>query len=89
MTLYDPNLVSLRDLGCQFFLSSVDIGKRRDVVTCPKLAELNSYVPVNVLETLSEELISGFQVFLFKNLILGDCGNGNWAGTTNLFKFYN
>lgn len=66
VTLYDPGQVATRDLGTQFFLTSADLGKRRDLVTRPRLFELNSYVPVNVLENLDEESCKEFQVsFLF------------------------
>lgn len=66
VTLYDPNAVCLWDLGTQFFLTEADIGKRRDIVTRPRLFELNSYVPVNVLEKMDEERLKEFQVCLIK-----------------------
>jgi ubiquitin-activating enzyme E1 len=56
----------MRDLGTQFFLTEADIGKRKDIVSQPRLFELNAYVPVNVLETLDENSLKEFQVsFLF------------------------
>ncbi|ORX70907.1 ubiquitin-activating emzyme E1 [Linderina pennispora] len=48
VTLYDPAPVELRDLSSQFFLHEEDVGKRRDEVTAPRLAELNQYVPTSV-----------------------------------------
>lgn len=49
----------------QFFLRQEDIGKPRGAVTQPRLAELNSYVPIKVLEgegEVTEEMVKGFQV---------------------------
>ncbi|KAM0748476.1 ubiquitin-activating enzyme E1 [Meredithblackwellia eburnea MCA 4105] len=50
VTISDPTLVTLPDLGTQFFLRPEDVGKRRDESTRPRLAELNTYTPVGVLE---------------------------------------
>lgn len=50
LTLYDPAPVAISDLSSQFFLQSQDVGKPRAEVTAPKVAELNSYVPVTVHE---------------------------------------
>lgn len=47
----------------QFFLQESDIGKNRATVTAPKLAELNTYVPVNEsTDPLNEAFIKGFEV---------------------------
>ena len=47
----------------QFFLHNEDVGKPRAEVTCPRLAELNAYVPVTVLKgDLTEESLSHYQV---------------------------
>ncbi|KAJ3186739.1 SPS-sensor component ptr3 [Gaertneriomyces sp. JEL0708] len=66
VTLYDPNPVKLSDLSSQFFLYQEDLGKRRDEVVSPRLAELNSYVPVTTLDVLhedvTEEVLSHYQV---------------------------
>ncbi|KAK7957112.1 uncharacterized protein PG986_006334 [Apiospora aurea] len=48
LTLYDPTAVTLPDLSSQFFLRPEDVGKPRDAVTAPRVAELNAYTPVNV-----------------------------------------
>jgi ubiquitin-activating enzyme E1 len=50
VTLYDPTIVTLPDLGTQFFLRESDIGSRRDNATLPRISELNAYTPVSVLE---------------------------------------
>ncbi|KAK5988172.1 Ubiquitin-activating enzyme E1 1 [Cladobotryum mycophilum] len=48
LTVYDPAPAQLADLSSQFFLTSSDVGKPRDEVTAPRLAELNAYTPVKV-----------------------------------------
>ena len=48
LTLYDPAPVQLADLSSQFFLTPADVGKPRDEVTAPRVAELNQYTPVKV-----------------------------------------
>ncbi|KXH63979.1 ubiquitin-activating enzyme E1 [Colletotrichum salicis] len=53
LTLYDPGLVALADLSSQFFLHLEDVGKPRDEVTAPRVAELNAYTPVKVHQSSS------------------------------------
>ncbi|BCR90544.1 E1 ubiquitin-activating protein ubaA [Aspergillus chevalieri] len=48
LTLYDPAPVAISDLSSQFFLQPQDVGKPRAEATAPRVAELNSYVPVTV-----------------------------------------
>lgn len=48
LTLYDPTPISLPDLSSQFFLHPEDVGRSRDQVTAPRVAELNAYTPVNI-----------------------------------------
>ncbi|KAJ5165924.1 Ubiquitin-activating enzyme [Penicillium capsulatum] len=50
LTLYDPAPVAISDLSSQFFLQPSDVGKPRAEVTAPRIAELNSYVPVTIHE---------------------------------------
>lgn len=56
VTLSDPTLVTLPDLGTQFFLRESDVGQRRDEATLPRISELNAYVPVSVLDTAGAEV---------------------------------
>ncbi|KAJ1550505.1 hypothetical protein HK096_006584, partial [Nowakowskiella sp. JEL0078] len=71
VTIYDPTPVQISDLGAQFFLRVEDIGKSRASVSGPRLAELNTYVPVTVFEgELTEDFISGFQVVVTTNTSL-------------------
>lgn len=49
----------------QFFLREDDVGKPRAQVTAPRLAELNSYVPVKTLEgsgQITPEMVEPYQV---------------------------
>ncbi|KAK9450887.1 uncharacterized protein V1518DRAFT_436873 [Limtongia smithiae] len=65
ITLWDPAPVVIQDLSSQFFLSESDIGTSRATATAPKLAELNQYVAVSVLDgPLDEAAISKFQVIV-------------------------
>lgn len=48
LTLHDPAPVAIADLSSQFFLRPGDVGKPRDAVTAPRVAELNAYTPVSV-----------------------------------------
>ncbi|KAJ6113529.1 Molybdenum cofactor biosynthesis MoeB [Penicillium sp. IBT 18751x] len=50
LTLHDPAPVAISDLSSQFFLRPEDVGKPRAEVTAPRVAELNSYVPVTIHE---------------------------------------
>lgn len=70
VTIYDPSPVEVADLGTQFFLREADIGKPRASVTQPRLAELNSYVPIKVLEGSGEitpEMVAPYQVVVLTN----------------------
>lgn len=65
LTLFDPAPVVLEDLSTQFFLSEKDVGKPRAAVSQAKLAELNSYVPVDVLDSLQDqEQLKKYQVIV-------------------------
>jgi len=51
LTLYDPAPAAIADLSSQFFLRPDDVGKPRDQVTVPRVAELNAYTPVQIHES--------------------------------------
>ncbi|RXK40091.1 ubiquitin-activating enzyme E1 [Tremella mesenterica] len=73
VTIYDPNPVEIADLGTQFFLREEDVGKPRAEVTAPRLAELNSYVPIKVLPGSGEinpEMVAPFQVVVLTNTLI-------------------
>ncbi|GJN91936.1 hypothetical protein Rhopal_004961-T1 [Rhodotorula paludigena] len=62
VTLSDPTQVTVPDLGTQFFLRKSDVGQRRDEATRPRLAELNAYTPVSVLDELTLDAVKRFTV---------------------------
>jgi ubiquitin-activating enzyme E1 len=76
LTLYDPTPVGISDLSSQFFLQSQDVGKRRVDVAAPRVAELNSYVPITILESesLTDDLpqLKHFQVIVLTKTSLKD-----------------
>ena len=50
VSIYDPNIVKINDLGSNFYLSEEDVGKkRRDEACIKKLAELNPYITISKL----------------------------------------
>jgi len=48
LALYDPAPVEIADLSSQFFLRADEVGRPRDEVTTPRVAELNVYTPVSI-----------------------------------------
>ncbi|KAI0320611.1 ubiquitin activating enzyme [Amylostereum chailletii] len=70
VTIYDPEPVRVQDLSTQFFLREEDIGKPRAVAAVPRLAELNSYVPVRNLGGASGQAITIDQVKNFQVVVL-------------------
>ncbi|KAG9332397.1 hypothetical protein JZ751_014495 [Albula glossodonta] len=64
VTLHDQGATEWRDLSSQFYLREEDVGRNRAEVSQPRLAELNSYVPVAAYTgPLSEEYLTQFQLF--------------------------
>ena len=73
VTIWDPSPAQVADCGAQYYLSPEDAGSRLDEVSLPRLAELNTYVPVRILpceaQRLSEvadlpALLKDFQVIV-------------------------
>ena len=71
--------MAIGDLSSQFYLTENDIGKPRDQCTLQKLAELNQYVPVKLLqspktqgnpESWSKELVKPFKVVVLTEATL-------------------
>lgn len=66
--MFDPEPAKIEDLAAQFYLTEAEIGHRRDYACQMKLAELNEYVPVSILEgantieELDAKVLSRFQV---------------------------
>lgn len=76
LTLYDPAPAAISDLSSQFFIHAEDIGKPRALVTGPRVAELNAYTPVSVLEdsslTANLATLDRFQVVVLTNTPIKD-----------------
>jgi ubiquitin-activating enzyme E1 len=79
VTIHDEEVTTWNDLSSQFFLREEDLNKNRAEATCPRLAELNSYVPVSfATEKLTTNYLDSFQVVVLTNsslteqLMLGD-----------------
>lgn len=68
LSLYDPLPVELKDLSSQFFLTEADLGSPTAQATIEKLLELNLYVPLSVVEDLSESTLSRFKCIVATNL---------------------
>ena len=51
ISVYDPTIVKINDLGSNFYLNENDVGKkRRDEASIEKLSELNQNIKVNFLD---------------------------------------
>lgn len=77
VTLYDPNPVMMSDLSSQFFLRKEDVGKpgvTRASATASRLSELNSYVPIKVLDvpSLDTETLQSFKVVVMTHALLSE-----------------
>lgn len=65
LTIQDDKSIEVQDLSTQFFFTDNDIGKPRDMVSQARLAELNAYVPINVMDPIEEERqLEPFQVIV-------------------------
>ncbi|XP_065832204.1 ubiquitin-like modifier-activating enzyme 1, partial [Oscarella lobularis] len=81
VTIHDTGNVAIADLSSQFFLKKDDIGKNRAAVSLPRLAELNTYVPLTShTETLTEDFVAKFQVVVLATSSLEEqCRLGDFA----------
>ena len=68
VSLQDPSIVKINDLGSNFYLSENDVGKkRRDEACVKKLSELNPYVKVSTLDIEQKKDINEYiQKFIEK-----------------------
>jgi ubiquitin-activating enzyme E1 len=87
LSLYDPNPVTLQDLSSQFFLTESDIGKNRAIATLPKISELNQYVPVNVIDDLTRDIVTNYNVVVATDLPLSKQLELNKLTHENNIKF--
>ena len=63
LVICDDNLVTISDIGTQFFLRESDVGMHRALCTRPRLAELNPYVSVSVFDGLIADELSFLEEF--------------------------
>lgn len=82
--IYDPTIVTITDLGSNFFLSEEDVinKKRRDVACLDKLKELNPRCEVDILSVNlceSPELCAGYNV-----VAVTEIKNLDWLKKANL-----
>ncbi len=73
VTIHDTKLTTVADLSSQFFLHEQDIGHNRAASSLPRLAELNSYVPVSAHEVpLTLEFVAKFRVVVLTDSLLDE-----------------
>ncbi|XP_077369679.1 ubiquitin-like modifier-activating enzyme 1 isoform X1 [Festucalex cinctus] len=73
VTVHDQGVAEWRDLSSQFYIREEDLGKNRAEVSQPRLAELNSYVPVSAYTgTLTEDFMTKFQVVVLTSSTLDE-----------------
>ncbi|KAM9938105.1 hypothetical protein OXX80_002392 [Metschnikowia pulcherrima] len=70
LALYDPSRVAVQDLSAQFFLGADDIGKPTAEACAEKLSELNAYVPISVVDNISEATLRQYKCVVATNLSL-------------------
>ncbi|KAJ7055289.1 hypothetical protein C8F01DRAFT_1160039 [Mycena amicta] len=71
LSLFDPEIVTIEDLGSQFLLREEDVGvKSRAEASAPRLVRLLQEVEVEVLPELSLEAVKKFAVVILCNAIL-------------------
>jgi ubiquitin-activating enzyme E1 len=72
VTVWDPASAEISDLSTQYYLTESDVGRRRDESSLGQLSDLNTYVPVRILETKASRLeeidceaeLKGYDVFV-------------------------
>jgi ubiquitin-activating enzyme E1 len=68
VSLHDDAPTTLFDLSAQYYLTEKDIGHPRAQACVAKLAELNSYVDVNVhTGEITDKVLQKYQVCKFSN----------------------
>lgn len=72
VTVWDPASAEISDLSTQYYLTESDVGRRRDESSLEQLSDLNTYVPVRILDTKASRLeeidceaeLKGYDVFV-------------------------
>jgi ubiquitin-activating enzyme E1 len=64
--IYDPTVARVNDLGSNFYIREADVGKKsRAEASVSELRDLNPYVKVNVIQSLSMEDHSNYNVVCY------------------------
>lgn len=64
VSLHDHEKITITDLTTNYYVNKGDIGKNRAVSCLGKLAELNNYVTVDIVNNLTIETIKQYQVIV-------------------------
>jgi ubiquitin-activating enzyme E1 len=71
VALYDPTIVSINDLGANFYLKESHVGKiSRATASFDQLQELNPYVKVSVIDKLSMEDHKNYNVVCYTENVI-------------------
>ena len=71
VSVYDPTVIQIEDLGANFFLRESDVGKKtRAEVSVQSLKELNPFVEVDSLEKIDPEMAKDYTIIIVTELLL-------------------
>ena len=74
LTLHDPRPIELSDLSSHFYCTEADVGKNRANVSRDRLADLNQYVKIDVLEgPVGAAELANFSLVLCTDACFGEC----------------
>jgi len=78
VSIYDPDIVKLKDLGTNYYLSENDINKNRIDISClNSLSELNLYTNVEVLKLSSNDLYEQLEINNFNVIVQTEIKSNN------------
>lgn len=77
VSLYDPEKVTHMDLSTNYYVTKNNIGENRAKCCQPKLAELNNYVVVDTIESLTSNIMLEYQVIVLVDYTLQEQLNIN------------
>jgi len=64
VTLCDPKVARIEDLGSNFFLSEADVGKPLAPTLVPRFKELNPFCDIKAIDAISPEVVSAHSAVL-------------------------
>ena len=71
--IYDPEMVKINDLGSNFYLNEVDVGKkRRDEACIYQLSELNPYINLSIMKGDLFENLEKFNIIIITEIMQKD-----------------